>query len=48
VRIDHIFITPDITVTEVEVISDGLTRKASDHLPLMAAIHLRDCSQKEP
>lgn len=47
VRIDHIFITPDIKVTEAEVISDQLTRRASDHLPLMATLHLGGCGAME-
>lgn len=35
-RIDHIFITPDISVTGTSVPRTALTRTASDHLPLIA------------
>jgi len=34
-RIDHLFVTPDIQVHEVSAPFDPLTRVASDHLPLV-------------
>jgi endonuclease/exonuclease/phosphatase family metal-dependent hydrolase len=46
-RIDHMFITPDFTVEGIEVPQDKLTRKASDHLPLIAAVNLRESGEKE-
>ena len=47
-RIDHMFISPDFTVEGVEVPQDKLTRKASDHLPLIAAVNLRESVETEP
>ena len=46
-RIDHMFITPDFTVKGIEVLQDKLTRKASDHLPLIAAVNLCESGEKE-
>jgi endonuclease/exonuclease/phosphatase family metal-dependent hydrolase len=46
-RIDHMFISPDFTVEEVAVPQDKLTRMASDHLPLIAAVNLRDSGERE-
>jgi endonuclease/exonuclease/phosphatase family metal-dependent hydrolase len=34
-RIDHLFVTPGITVRDVSAPYDPLTRAASDHLPLV-------------
>jgi len=34
-RIDHIFVSPDIVVEDVFTPFDPLTRVASDHLPLV-------------
>ena len=34
-RIDHIFVSPEIKVENVFVPFDPLTRVASDHLPLV-------------
>lgn len=42
IRIDHMFISPDFTVEEIAVPLDLLTRKASDHLPLIASVNLRE------
>jgi endonuclease/exonuclease/phosphatase family metal-dependent hydrolase len=37
-RLDHIFVSSDVEVLDVEVVSTPLTRRASDHLPLLATI----------
>jgi len=34
-RIDHLFVSPEIRVTDVSAPFDALTRTASDHLPLV-------------
>jgi endonuclease/exonuclease/phosphatase family metal-dependent hydrolase len=34
-RLDHLFVSADIVVTKVEVSATGLSRLASDHLPLV-------------
>jgi endonuclease/exonuclease/phosphatase family metal-dependent hydrolase len=39
-RIDHIFVSPEIVVREAGVMSDRLARLASDHLPLVAELEL--------
>lgn len=39
-RIDHIFITPDLTVSDVIVPRTPLTRAASDHLPVVVTLEL--------
>jgi endonuclease/exonuclease/phosphatase family metal-dependent hydrolase len=39
-RIDHIFVSPEIGVEGVEVPQNHLTRMASDHLPLVADLLL--------
>lgn len=39
-RLDHIFVSDDIEVLDAQVISNPLTRRASDHLPLLATIRL--------
>jgi endonuclease/exonuclease/phosphatase family metal-dependent hydrolase len=39
-RIDHIFVSPHFDVVAVRVPRDDLTRKASDHLPLVADLML--------
>jgi endonuclease/exonuclease/phosphatase family metal-dependent hydrolase len=41
-RLDHIFLTPGIAVTAVEVIRTPLTRIASDHCPLLADLEITD------
>lgn len=40
VRIDHIFTSPGLKVTGIEVPGSELVRSASDHLPLIAEIRL--------
>lgn len=40
VRIDHIFVSPDIEVTGIEVPDSELARVASDHLPLVAELRI--------
>ena len=39
-RIDHLFISPDLKVRGVSVPRDPLTRLASDHLPLLVTLEL--------
>ena len=39
-RIDHIFVSPEIAVSEVSAPYTALTRKASDHLPLVMAFEI--------
>jgi endonuclease/exonuclease/phosphatase family metal-dependent hydrolase len=39
-RLDHIFVSEGIKVVDAEVVSTPLTRRASDHLPLLATIEL--------
>ncbi len=39
-RIDHIFVTPKIEVTKVEVPRTELEKRASDHLPVIAEIKI--------
>jgi len=39
-RIDHIFVSDDIEVTSAAVIQSPLTSAASDHLPLVARLHI--------
>jgi endonuclease/exonuclease/phosphatase family metal-dependent hydrolase len=41
-RIDHIFVSPHFEVEEVRVPQTTLTRTASDHLPLIADLKLRE------
>jgi endonuclease/exonuclease/phosphatase family metal-dependent hydrolase len=40
VRIDHIFISPGLEVTRIEVPGSELARVASDHLPLVAEVRI--------
>ncbi|MEW6378549.1 MAG: endonuclease/exonuclease/phosphatase family protein [bacterium] len=40
IRIDHAFISPEITVRRIETPRTPLTRLASDHLPLIIDVHL--------
>lgn len=47
-RIDHMFITPDISVEGITVPLDELSRMASDHLPLTATVRLSGTGDKEP
>lgn len=39
-RIDHMFVSPQLTVRDVAVLDAGLSRSASDHLPLVAELAL--------
>jgi endonuclease/exonuclease/phosphatase family metal-dependent hydrolase len=39
-RIDHLFITPNLKIRSVSVPKNALTRVASDHLPLMVTLEL--------
>jgi endonuclease/exonuclease/phosphatase family metal-dependent hydrolase len=39
-RIDHIFVSADVTVGGASVVDDPLARRASDHLPLVADLAL--------
>jgi endonuclease/exonuclease/phosphatase family metal-dependent hydrolase len=39
-RLDHVFHSPDVTVREVTVPRTPLTRRASDHLPLIVEVTL--------
>jgi len=41
-RIDHIFISPELEVIRVEVPNSELARVASDHLPLVAEIRINE------
>jgi endonuclease/exonuclease/phosphatase family metal-dependent hydrolase len=41
-RIDHIFISPGLEVTGIEIPGSELARIASDHLPLVAEIRISD------
>jgi endonuclease/exonuclease/phosphatase family metal-dependent hydrolase len=43
-RLDHIFLSPDITVSEVTVPWTMLDQIASDHLPLLVQMRLPDGS----
>jgi len=40
-RIDHVFVSPEIEVTHVEVSGTGLDKIASDHLPLIIDIKIK-------
>jgi endonuclease/exonuclease/phosphatase family metal-dependent hydrolase len=40
VRVDHIFVSPELHVTGVEVSASELARTASDHLPLLAEVRI--------
>lgn len=40
-RLDHIYVSRDVEVSEVAVIESSLARRASDHLPLVATLRLR-------
>ncbi len=39
-RLDHVFVSKDVAVADVEVISTPLAKLASDHLPLIATIEI--------
>jgi endonuclease/exonuclease/phosphatase family metal-dependent hydrolase len=40
-RIDHVFVSPEIEVTDIFAPFDPLTRIASDHLPLVVDFEVR-------
>src|SRR3546814_17835630 len=42
IRLDHIFVSPDIEILETSVVSTPLARRASDHLPLLATVRDRN------
>lgn len=48
VRIDHIFTSPGLEVTGIEVPGSELARSASDHLPLIAEIRLSGRTSPDP
>ncbi|MGE5237848.1 MAG: endonuclease/exonuclease/phosphatase family protein [Chloroflexota bacterium] len=39
-RLDYIFVSPDIQTKNVRVVKDVLTRRASDHLPVLAILEV--------
>jgi endonuclease/exonuclease/phosphatase family metal-dependent hydrolase len=39
-RIDHVFLSPDIVAVEARVVTTPLARLASDHLPLMVTVEI--------
>jgi endonuclease/exonuclease/phosphatase family metal-dependent hydrolase len=39
-RLDHIFVSPEVKVLEAQVISTPLARRASDHLPLLVTVEI--------
>jgi endonuclease/exonuclease/phosphatase family metal-dependent hydrolase len=43
-RIDHVLVSPDVEVRACSVVRGGLARLASDHLPLIADIELKERS----
>ncbi len=40
-RIDHLFVSPDVEVVDVQASGGPLARAASDHLPLVAELRFR-------
>ena len=45
VRIDHLFVSLDFEVRSCAVLGEGLARRASDHLPIVAELELLPASQ---
>ncbi|WP_169927207.1 endonuclease/exonuclease/phosphatase family protein [Labilithrix luteola] len=39
-RLDHVFVSPDVRVRAIRVPYNGLSRRASDHLPLVVDVDL--------
>lgn len=39
-QLDYIFVSPGVELKNIEVLKDALTRKASDHLPVLAALEV--------
>lgn len=46
-RLDYIFISRDIKVINSTVLKDGLTRKASDHLPLLVTLEIPSKKERQ-
>jgi hypothetical protein len=46
-RIDHIFVSSHFTTESVSVIRNYLTRVSSDHLPLLADLHVESLALKD-
>jgi endonuclease/exonuclease/phosphatase family metal-dependent hydrolase len=46
-RIDHIFVSSHFTTESVSVIRNYLTRVSSDHLPLLADLHVGSLALKD-
>jgi endonuclease/exonuclease/phosphatase family metal-dependent hydrolase len=46
-RIDHIFVSSHFTTESVSVIRNYLTRVSSDHLPLLADLHVHSLALKD-
>jgi endonuclease/exonuclease/phosphatase family metal-dependent hydrolase len=44
IRIDHVFVTPDIRITRVQAPFSPLSRMASDHLPLVVDFEVQPAS----
>ena len=47
IRLDYIFISPDIEVRNSTVLKDDLTRKASDHLPVLATLEVPSKKERQ-
>jgi endonuclease/exonuclease/phosphatase family metal-dependent hydrolase len=47
-RIDYLFVSPDLPVISCHVVADSLARRASDHLPLVAEIELANAGPRKP
>jgi len=45
-RLDHIFVSKDLGILRSEVISTGISRKASDHLPLLAEVEFPPSNER--
>lgn len=45
IRIDHLFVTPGITVAKARVVRNDLTLAASDHLPLVADLSIPELTE---
>jgi endonuclease/exonuclease/phosphatase family metal-dependent hydrolase len=46
-RIDHIFVSSHFTTESVSVVRNYLTRVSSDHLPLLADLHIGHLALKD-
>lgn len=47
ISIDHMFISRDLAVVEVQVPTDGVVRTASDHLPFFVQLGLPEISDSD-